>query len=115
MLRENGDIVFTCPQLPYSFDETIYETRGMGGSETALVEIARQLKRKTRRPVKVFSHTSEPRTSASGIEWLSANDQDKYFSRVKPRVHIAWRHNNRLTDAMTYLWAHDVFVETIEI
>jgi glycosyltransferase involved in cell wall biosynthesis len=107
------DIVFSCPQMPYAFDEKLYRTQGMGGSETALIEMARWLRRKTSRPVKVFNHGIETTVAESGVEWGTARDQEAYFVRNRPKVHIAWRHNIRLTDARTYLWCHDLLTETV--
>jgi len=108
------DIVFTCPRKPYAFDETLYKKQGMGASEIALIEIARLLKKKTKRRVRVFSQAPTTTIGESGVEWMSDSEQSDYFSRAKPFVHIAWRHNNRLTYAKTYLWSQDLLTETVE-
>jgi glycosyltransferase involved in cell wall biosynthesis len=112
-LGETGDVVFTCPKLPYEFDERRYRTEGMGGSETALFEIARELKAKTRRSIKVFK-SGKSELGESGVEYFSLGEQDQYFSKSTPAVHIAWRHNVRLTYAKTYLWSHDYYVDGLD-
>ena len=42
------DIVFACGPAAEPFDPEIYETRGVGGSETAVIEMARRLAAKGR-------------------------------------------------------------------
>jgi glycosyltransferase involved in cell wall biosynthesis len=37
-----------------------------------------------------------------------------YFAEYKPKAHIAWRHNIKLTDAPTYLWCHDLTAAGVE-
>jgi len=37
-----------------------------------------------------------------------------YLVDVKPAVHIAWRHNVKLTDAFTILWCHDLVTQGAE-
>lgn len=52
---ECDDIVITCPmQKAYDWDEEVYKTKGLGGSETAAVEMAKHLKAITGRSVKIF-------------------------------------------------------------
>ncbi len=112
---DTEDIVFSCPpQGAYEFDEKMYQERGCGGSETALVEVARNLKKLTGRPVKVFAPRQEDYIAESGVEYLSNRNLMKYFSENKPKVHIAWRHNTKATNAKTYLWCHDLFTPTVE-
>lgn len=112
---EVEDVVFTCPpQAAYPFDEKLYEEKGMGGSETALIEMAREIKKKTGRPVKVFNVRDENFVSDSGVEYLSNKELNLYFSKNKPKAHIAWRHNIRVTKAPTYLWCHDLVTPTVE-
>lgn len=109
------DIVFTCPpQTAYEFDEELYKTKGMGGSETALIEMAKHLKLKTGRPVKVFNMRKDPLLSESGVEYLPASQLNAYMSKKLPFRHIAWRHNIKVTNAPTYLWCHDLFTPTVE-
>jgi glycosyltransferase involved in cell wall biosynthesis len=114
--KETDDIVFSCPPGGgvYQFDEVLYETNGMGGSETALIEMARWLKIKTGRRVLVFNTRTEDLTAPSGVEYVSNVKLAEYFSKNKPKVHIAWRHNARVTNAKTYLWCHDLVTPTVE-
>lgn len=110
-----SDIVFTCPpQSAYPFDEELYKTKGMGGSETALIEMAKWLKKLTGRSVKVFNMREKPLVSESGVEYYSTNELIGYFSKYEPAVHIAWRHNIRVTNAPSYLWCHDLMIPGVE-
>lgn len=102
------DIVFTCPGPGvYEWDMDISKTRGMGGSETACIEMAHALKRLTRRPVKIFNMRSFDRT-IDGVEYISNAKLGDWFGQFEPHTHIAWRHNLKLTDAKTYVWGHDL-------
>ncbi len=109
------DIVFTCPpQTAYEFDEELYKTKGMGGSETALIEMAKWLKKLTGRRVIVFNMRSQSLVSESGVEYFSTTALNDYFSKTEPGVHIAWRHNIRVTKAPSYLWCHDLMIPGVE-
>jgi glycosyltransferase involved in cell wall biosynthesis len=109
------DIVFTCPpQTAYTFDEELYKTKGMGGSETALIEMAKWLKKFTNRRVIVFNMREQSLTSESGVEYFSTSAIPDYFAQFEPAVHIAWRHNIRLTRAPSYLWCHDLMIPGVE-
>ncbi len=113
--KECDDIVFTTPpQNAYPFDEEIYKTKPLGGSETALVQMARLLREKTGRRVIVFNQRQDSLVADSGVEYVSNAKVAEYFSKWKPSVHIAWRHNIKLTDAPTYLWCHDLFTPGCE-
>jgi glycosyltransferase involved in cell wall biosynthesis len=112
---QTEDIVFTCPpQSAYPFDEEIYKTKGLGGSETALVQMAKYLKELTGRPVKVFNMREETLIAESGVEYISNKTLNEYLSKNLPYIHIAWRHNIKLTNAKTYLWCHDLTTGTVE-
>ena len=50
----------------------------------------------------------------SGVEYLSNKKITEYFSKYSPKVHIAWRHNIKLTNATTYLWCHDLTTASVE-
>lgn len=114
--KECEDIVFTGhPNGVYEWDEEIYKTRGMGGSETACIEMAVWLKKLTGRPVKVFNNRTTKLVGESGVEWLPANEVTHYMKDHKPKMHIGWRHNIKCTDAKTYAWCHDLFMPTAEI
>lgn len=109
------DIVFSCPpQTAYEFDEELYKTKPMGGSETALIEMAKWLKKLTGRPVKVFNMRAQSLTSESGVEYISNSTVNAYFASKEPALHIAWRHNVKITNAPTYLWCHDLTTPTVE-
>jgi glycosyltransferase involved in cell wall biosynthesis len=113
-MQQSEDIVFSCPQMPYAFDEALYLTQGMGGSETALFEMARHLRQKTKRHVRVFKQ-GENSVANSGVEYLSTEKTEEYFRQTIPKVHIAWRHNRKLTNARTFLWCHDLLTATVEV
>lgn len=109
------DIVFTCPPVTaYPFDEEIYKTKPLGGSETALVCMAKNLKEKTGRNVIVFNMRDEDLVAESGVEYRSNKGLNEYFSKNRPAAHIAWRHNIELTKADTYLWCHDLITPSVE-
>lgn len=113
---DNEDIVFTCPpQSAYEFDEESYKTKGMGGSETALIEMAKWIKIKTGRSVKVFNMRENDLIADSGVEYYSSKKLNQYFSNNRPKLHIAWRHNIELTRAKTYLWCHDLVTPGVEV
>lgn len=112
---QTEDIVFTTPpQNAYEFDEELYKTKPMGGSETALIQMAKLIKQKTGRRVIVFNMRKEPLVAESGVEYVPTSRLNEYFSKFKPRTHIAWRHNIKITDAPTYLWCHDLFTQGCE-
>lgn len=112
---QTEDIVISCPPTnALEFDEELYQTKGCGGSETALIEMARNLKEITKRPVKVFNMRKDDVVAESGVEYLSTGKLNQYFSEKKPHTHIAWRHNIKVTNAPTYLWCHDLFTPTVE-
>lgn len=114
---ETDEIVFSClpGAHPYQFDEEVYEKSGIGGSETALVEVARHLRKKTGRTVIVFNSREGRKYCKSGVEYRPSQEMYDYFTKFKPEVHIAWRHNTKLTDAKTYLWCHDLYTPGAEV
>lgn len=107
---ETNEIVISCipNSHPYEFDDNVYSSKGIGGSETALVEVAKYLKLKTQKPVVVFNTREKEYTSPEGVVYKPASQMWDYFCGRKPECHIAWRHNVKLTDAPTYLWCHDL-------
>lgn len=106
---ETDEIVFSCipNSHPYEFDEDVYKKRGIGGSETALVEVAKYIAEITDKRVIVFNTRSEDKRFGK-VEYRSSEKMFDYFSKFKPEAHFAWRHNIKLTDAPTYLWCHDL-------
>lgn len=114
---QTDEIVFTCipGSHPYAFDEEIYKTKGIGGSETALVEVAKHMKRSLpNRRIVVFNTRDTAMTCESGVEYLPAQTMHEYFSKFEPEAHFAWRHNIKLTNAPTYLWCHDLYTQGAE-
>lgn len=112
---ECEDIVITCPPVGmYEWDEEIYKTKGMGGSETACIEMAAQLKKRTGRNVIVFNNRASRLVASSGVEYRPSSEVNDYMSVKKPKMHIAWRHNLKCTDAKTYLWCHDLYTPGVE-
>lgn len=113
--KKTDEILITCPpQNAYEFDTELYKTEGMGGSETACVEMATWLKRLTNRPVTVFNMRQRDMTDEYGVNWVSSKKLNEYLSEHEPRVHVAWRHNIKLTNAPTYLWCHDLYTPGVE-
>lgn len=111
---ECDDIVITCPmQKAYPWDEEVYKTKGLGGSETAAVEMAKHLKSLTGRSVKIFQDREETFVAESGVEYISNKHLHSYFKKWKPALHIAWRHNIKMTNAPTYVWCHDLTFEAL--
>jgi len=105
---ECDDIVISCPHPgPYEWDADIAKEKGVGGSETAAIHMAYWLHKLTGRPVKVFNERSVAKT-IDGVEYIPSKEMPLYFKANKPVVHIAWRHNMKLTDAPTYFWCHDL-------
>lgn len=107
---KTDDVVFTCMHgsHPYQFDEEIYASKGIGGSETALVEVAKHVKKITGRNVIVFNSRESEKVCASGVVYKPALQMYEYFTEYEPKAHFAWRHNIKLTDAPTFLWCHDL-------
>lgn len=107
------DIVFTCLASAYPWDGQVYREKGIGGSETACVEMAENLAKLTGRMIKVFNEREEP-LNLNGVDYLPKTHLADYFAKWKPKVHIAWRHNHKVTDAKTYVWSHDLMTPGAE-
>jgi glycosyltransferase involved in cell wall biosynthesis len=102
------DIVFTTPpQNAYEFDADTYKEKATGGSETALIEMAAWMHKLSGRPVKVFNMRQTDKV-CEGVEYISTTKVAEYFAQSKPYLHIAWRHNIKITDAPTFVWSHDL-------
>lgn len=108
------DVVFTCLSSAYPWDYEVYKEKGIGGSETACVEMAEELARKTQCQIKIFNQRKTRYVSPSGVEYLPLEGMLGYFSKWKPRMHIAWRHTQKITDAPTYTWSHDLLTPGAE-
>jgi len=90
------------------WDENTLEAKGHGGSETAAIEVAKWIKHKTNRRVKIFHPRAKRETMASGCEYIPISELVGYLHNIEPHAHIAWRHSVPLTKAKTYVWCHDL-------
>lgn len=108
------DIVITCPpNAPYKWDPGIYKEQAMGGSETAAIEMAYWLRKISGRPVKVFN-VRDDEIAFNGVEYAPTTKINAYMAEHKPYLHIAWRHNFKITDAPTFVWSHDLTTPGVE-
>lgn len=112
--KKVDEIVISChPQGFYEWDEGIYRSKGIGGSETAAVEMAHWLSKLTKRKVLVFNNRTL-RRDFGDVSYRPAAELPKYFSEYEPKVNISWRHNVKLTDSPNYIWCHDLTAPGIE-
>jgi len=103
------DIVITCPiPSPYEWDEDVDRVRGVGGSETAAIEMSKALAKITASKVIIFNKRKDTKVYESGVEYRPIEKLNEYFAAHKPRLHIAWRHSFKITDAKTVVWSHDL-------
>lgn len=109
-LPKTNDVVITCPPqgAVTDWDENTLESKGHGGSETAAIEVARWIKKKTGRAVKIFQPRQKRDVMPSGVEYVPSSELAGYFQNIEPAAHIAWRHSVRLTRAPSYIWCHDL-------
>lgn len=109
-LQPTEDVLITCPPQGAcsDWDEISLEREGTGGSETAAIEIARWIKIKTGRPVKIFQPRKDAQIMPSGVEYYPGHKIRDYVSTYLPKAHIAWRHSVRLSEAPSYMWSHDL-------
>jgi glycosyltransferase involved in cell wall biosynthesis len=108
------EIVFSCtPVGPYEWDEEIAKERGIGGSEIAVVKMARELHTLTGIPVRIFNNRSKIK-ELDGVTYQGANECHEYFQKNTPVVNINWRHVTKLTDAPTYIYCHDLYAINIQ-
>lgn len=109
-LIQTDDLIITCPPEAFvtDWDEHTLANQGLGGSETACVEIARFIKQKTGRAVKIFQPRKTADVMPSGVEYLPIHKLKDYIFKYKPYAHLAWRHATKMTPAPTYVWSHDL-------
>lgn len=109
-LPKTDDVIITCPPggAVTDWDENTLAVKGHGGSETAAIEVAKWIKTKTNRRVKIFHPRAKREVMASGVEYLPIQELQGYLQNVEPKAHIAWRHSVPLTKAKTYIWCHDL-------
>lgn len=113
--KKTDDIVFSCPAYQaYPFDPEIMAKKGVGGSETALIHMAKYVRKHSGRPVKVFTQREDERLF-EGVEYLPSGRLMEYMAEYEPRHHIAWRHNTKITNAKTYVWSHDLITPGIHM
>ncbi len=109
------DIVITCPPHDLmEWDSEVYKHKKIGGSETAVVEMSQWIRRLTNRPVKVFNVRREAFTDEVGVEYIPNTQINEYMSQFEPTIHVAHRHNIKVTNAKTYLWCHDLMTPGCE-
>lgn len=113
--KQTDDIVISCPpQTLYEWDPEVYREKGIGGSETAAVEMARHLHDLTGRRVIVFNPREKARSfyeehgKQVAVEYRPGRDLPEYFRDYRPALHIAWRHGMKLSDDPMYVWCHDL-------
>lgn len=109
-LPKTDDVIITCPPggVVSDWDENSLVAKGHGGSETAAIEVAKWIKKKTNRRVKIFHPRKKREVMASGVEYLPIQELQGYLHNVQPAAHIAWRHSVPLTKAKTFVWCHDL-------
>ena len=99
------DIVFACPVFSDErWDPIVFQKRGCGGSETAVIQMAKRLAKMGHR-VRVFGNPSEPGLY-DGVEYYAMTTT----SDVSCDVLVAWRLGPMLEwcDAKAkMLWVHD--------
>lgn len=111
--KDTTDIVITCLGGLYEWDEDVYKTYGCGGSETAAIEMARHLSEQTGRQVIIYNDRKTVKDFGL-VSYRPISEAWQYFREYIPAVHIAWRHAEKLTNAPTWLWVHDLFAQNIE-
>lgn len=108
-LPKTDDVIITCPPGSMGdWDENTLADKGHGGSETAAIEVAKWIRQKTNRKVKIFQARKGRDTMESGVEYLPLSDLSGYLQNIEPHAHIAWRHPTKLTHAKTFVWCHDL-------
>lgn len=114
-LKASDDIIITAPPgtQMYEWDWDIAKEKGIGGSETAAVQMAYHLHKLTGRNVKIFNARSETKV-CEGVEYIPHTKLYDYTSKFLPKLHVAWRHTIPLTNATTAVWSHDLITPGIE-
>lgn len=109
-LPKTDDVIITCPPqgAVTDWDENTLAEKGHGGSETAAIEVAKWIKLKTGRKVKIFQPRVKRDVMPSGVEYSPSTELQGYLQNIEPAAHIAWRHSVRLTNAKSYIWCHDL-------
>lgn len=107
--QKTDEIIISTVPVPSckGWDEDSLSTRGLGGSETAVIHMARALSELTGLRVRVFNER-ETVWERDGVSYEPLSGMYGYFKEKLPKAHVAWRHNFKLTPAPTYLWCHDL-------
>jgi glycosyltransferase involved in cell wall biosynthesis len=112
---ECTDIVITCPLVgSYRWDPEKAKSAHMGGSETAVMEMAKHMRAISKREVIVFNDRDDEKTFDDGVKYMPLSKMIEYFTKNKPFFHIAWRHTEKITDAPTFVWCHDLYAPGME-
>ncbi len=114
LIKTDEIVITTSPEGAYPWDSEVYKNKGLGGSETAAVEVSQWLAKKSGLKVIVFNPRQNTFVDDAGVEYRPVSGVLDYFSKYSPRAHIAWRHNTKITDAPTYLWCHDLVTPGVE-
>jgi len=114
-LEQTEDIIISCPPgtQMYEWDADIAKVKGIGGSETAAVQMAYWLKKLTGRPIKVFNGRNDTKV-CDGVEYIPNQKINEYCAKYLPNLHIAWRHTIPVTPARTAVWSHDLITPGID-
>lgn len=116
---KRDEIIITCPpQGLYEWDEQVYREKGIGGSETAAVEMARWMADLSGCKVIVFAPRKE-RVVFGGdggglVEYRPAVEAVDYFRDNSPIAHIAWRNTTKFSDDPLYVWCHDLMAQGMD-
>lgn len=113
LAQDCSDIIFTCFTNAYEWDGEIYRKKGIGGSETAEIELAEWFAKLTTRKVIIFNSVTNER-HINGVTYKPIETVNEYLKHNKPWVHIAWRHNNKICDALTIVHSHDLQTPGVE-
>jgi glycosyltransferase involved in cell wall biosynthesis/tetratricopeptide (TPR) repeat protein len=100
------DVVFACGDGPEVWSPKTAERNGVGGSETAVIEMSKRLAAKGHR-VRVFTNCGHD-SYEDGVEWLTT----ERIERAEPcDILVAWRIAPALEvlrSRVRWLWVHDV-------
>ena len=112
--KDCDDIVISCPPtFVGEWDWDTYKKKGLGGSETAVCEMAKHLSQLSGKTVNVFTAVPNKR-SFDKVNYIPFNELGGYMAENKPYAHIAWRHNIKCTDSDTYVWSHDLVTPGVD-
>lgn len=107
------EYVISCFSGLYEWDEMSLYKKGIGGSETAAIHMARALRNLTGKTVRIFAPRKES-YNAAGVIYEPLERLAGYMQNNRPIAHIAWRHNVKVTNAPSYVWCHDLGFPGVE-